>query len=53
MTSGNRRKLVCLQRRIGVVHWREVSRIVRGDNQSQLRLSHVVCMKRRMGVTVI
>lgn len=53
MISGNRRKLLCLQRRIGVVHWREVSRIVRGDNQSQLRLSHVVYMKRKVRVTVI
>lgn len=39
MTSGNIRKLLCLWRRIGVVHWREVSRIVRGDNQ---RLGHVM-----------
>lgn len=52
MTSGNRRKLLCLQR-IGVMHWREVSRIVRGDNQSQLRLSHIVYMKRKMRVIVI
>lgn len=46
-TSGNRRKLHCLQRRIGVVHWREVSWIVRGDSQSQLRLSLMLCTWRR------
>lgn len=53
MASGNRRKLLCLQRRIGIVHWKEVNWIVRGNNQSQLRLSHVVYMKRKKRVTVI
>ena len=31
MTSGNRRKILCLQKRISVVPWKEVSKIVRGD----------------------
>lgn len=31
MTSGNRRKILCLRRRIGVVPWKEVSKIVKGD----------------------
>jgi len=31
MTSGNRREILCLQRRIAVVPWMEVSKIVWGD----------------------
>lgn len=31
MTSGNRRKILCLQRKIGVVPWKLVSKIVRGN----------------------